>query len=1033
MKQHFCTCVLASVLSVFLFLSPDILSAQTRSLVSLRTVDASTGKSVMGAVIEVYSVDNPSKKRYYTTGADGVCVFGAAVGKNRLEITFLGYEDYRKTIEVGTQKLELGNIRLKESATAIDAVVKEAKQLQTSQNADTLIYNASAFKVAADADAEGLIKKMPGIVVENGAVEAQGETVKKVYVDGQEFFGDDVTTAIKTLPAEAIDKVEVFNKLSDEAEFAGIDDGEGFMALNFVTKKHMRNGTFGKIYAGLGYEPDADKLSFNPKYIAGGNVNYFHGKSRFSGIGLFNNVNQQNFSFEDIVGVSGATAKNANQSVGQYMVRPQDGVATVNSLGFNYSDVWGRKQGVKFQSSYFFNHTGTKNLEQNDTWYEDPSPYGTRHGETLSDARNMNHRLNTRLDWKISRNQALMNRFNVSYQGHRPTAASEGFVNGDTDFSVPAGSSYQGLAYSASSKNNRMRGINLHEFLQYRVRLGKPGRTLTIDGKFSCRSTSSLVRSSQNSVSAIRYTDPEYAVLYDKYFIQGSWRDMFSDPILYDPEYQLKRTPFSSWQLRGSISYYEPITRNLRFTMQYRVGFRHQDKHQNAWYCSDDTYTETGALVNDAMTMSYLTEHMSHRIGPGLRYSKKKTTLSASVYYTHQKLNTSIVGMQGDEIDRKYDNFLYFAHAKIAINSNNNLRLYFRSSVDAPDVTQLQGVFDVSSPRYLEVGNRNLDKTYSHNISLHYVHTATEKGRTLMINAQMTHEQDHISGSKLYNSHGWALPDQLGSLTIPKKKDGNPYRPTELTSYENLDGYWSTSARVTYGFPVSFLKCNLNIAAGIRYSVVPSAVYQPGATPAQLLEHMAAHEYDVNYSKRMSYNVSVVLGSNISEKVDFTLSWRGGYHNTHNTLTQTGDVSSNRYFNHTADAQMKFVIWKGLTLTASALYKQYVGFSNDYNEDLVVCNVFIGKKVCRNQLGEIQLGAYDLFDQNKAFARKVSSGMTKNTIDSAIGRFFMVQFVYNLRAFGVNTAPSKSSMRGRGGYGDGMSRGGSSRHRGGDF
>ena len=120
----------------------------------------------------------------------------------------------------------------------------------------------------------------------------------------------------------------------------------------------MRQGQFGKMYAGYGYQPQTDDITSNHKYTAGGNVNVFQNDSRVSLIALFNNINQQNFSFEDILGVSGNSGGGGGRrSFGQYMVRPQSGVALVNSIGLNYSDNWGRKDQVKFQGSYFFNNT----------------------------------------------------------------------------------------------------------------------------------------------------------------------------------------------------------------------------------------------------------------------------------------------------------------------------------------------------------------------------------------------------------------------------------------------------------------------------------------------------------------------------------------------------------------------------------------------------------------------------------------------------------------------------------------------------
>ena len=277
-----------------------------RGGVTATVVDADTGESVVGAVLTLTPVKTPEKKQYFTSAFKGaVSIPSLAYGEYSLSVAFLGYNNLDTTFRVSASKVSLGLLKLK-PGVQIETVVKEAKALRTSQKGDTVSYNAGAFKVVADADVEGLLKKMPGITVTDGTVEAQGETVKKVFVDGKEFFGEDVTTAIKSLPAEAVDRVEVYNKLSDAAEFSGMDDGEGYKALNIVTRPGMRQGQFGKLYAGFGYDADTeteDKF----KYIAGGNANVFSGDSRISFIGLFNNVNQQNFSFEDILGVSGAT------------------------------------------------------------------------------------------------------------------------------------------------------------------------------------------------------------------------------------------------------------------------------------------------------------------------------------------------------------------------------------------------------------------------------------------------------------------------------------------------------------------------------------------------------------------------------------------------------------------------------------------------------------------------------------------------------------------------------------------------------
>ena len=951
--------------------------AQQRGKVTFSLIDAQTKAGIMGAVVEVSQNANPDNRRHYTSGYGGaVEIPGLNYGEYTMTATFLGYGDVTQTFKVAAATLSLGTIEMKESSTRIETVVKEVQALRASQSGDTLSYNAGAFKVSADADVEGLLKKMPGITLNNGSVEAQGETIKKIFVDGKEFFGEDVNTAIKSLPAEAVDRVEVFNKLSDQAEFSGMDDGEGYKAINIVTKTDMRQGQFGKMYAGYGYQPDADDVTSNHKYTVGGNVNFFQGDSRVSVIGLFNNINQQNFSFEDILGVTGQTGGGGGgrgRGVGQYMVRPQNGVALVNSIGLNYSDVWGRKDQVKFQGSYFFNNTDTKNLSESDTWYEHPSPIDTLHTEGRSRTINGNHRINARLDWKISRNQSLMSRTSFSYQSNDPTSTTYGYQYGES-----------GLLYQQDYKESNYSGIYFNEFLQYRVKLGKPGRTLSVDGRFTYRDRQNERYLSSNQAMSIS----PYQELYDQYFGEGKdWYEMAANPTLYSPVYQHIMSPTRLYEVRGTVAYNEPLSQSSQMSIQYRFGYEDEQKDQDAFY-TNSTWGDPTA--NSPMTRASSSGYWTHRVGPGFRYSKNKNTIVANVYYQRSSLDGNISGGQKDDIRRTFNNVTYFGMLNYAFNRENTIRMFFRSGTDAPEITQLQNIFDVSQPQYLSVGNKNLEPSFMHRINFHYVHSNLEKGRTFMWMFMMQNYQNYISSSTLYCPTGFEL-SQFGDIEIPTNSKGENYTPQRITSYENMNGYWNLRTHVSFGLPLNFMKCNLNMTAGVNYNIIPSAVYES-------LDDMVAHKFTTNYAKNIGYDASVTLGSNISENIDFTLSWNGTYNQAWNTAAKNG--GKNNYFSHTASGSLKWVFWKGFTFTAACSYIQYIGFTNDYNESYVLCNLYLGKKVFRNQRGEIQIGVNDVANQNTAFVRNTGSAYTQNLRNSVIGRYFSIQFVYNLRHFG---------------------------------
>ena len=928
------------------------------SKITAKVIDSETKDGVIGAIVEVVSKSNANYRKHATTGVNGdVAITSLVADDYTMTVQFVGYTTYTKDITVkGTTAL--GTIELVEGV-AIETVVKEVQALRTSQNGDTVAYNAAAFKVASDADVEGLLKKMPGITISNGSVEAQGEQVKKIFVDGKEFFGEDVSTALNSLPAQAVDRIEVFNKLSDNAEFSGMDDGEGYKAINIVTHANMRQGVFGKLYGGYGYQPDIDggaptdlafnnKATYEPqvgdvtshhKYNIGGNINVFQGNHRVSVIGLLNNVNQQNFSFEDILGVNGGGGGGGGPrgGVGQYMVRPQSGVANVGSIGTQYSGTFGKDDKIKLNGSYFFNTTRTRNKSVIEKWYEAPSPEDNLIQEGESETKNYNHRFNLRFDWTINKNMSLMSRTNFSFQGNDPFSQSYGEQEGET--AEGKGLPYE-ILYNGSKSSSR--ALRFSEFLQYRVKLGKDGRTITVDGRYAIRNT---LRSNANSFSTL-------GTLF---------ADNIAEPNL---RYVSSFAPQGETDISANFTYTEPVAKNAQVSMQYRFDYEDQDIEKTAYITGSD-YNIAG-LVPDA-SLSSMTDSRSieHRVGPGFRYSKDRNTFIANVYYQHSILDGLV---KGENIKRDFDHVTYFMMGNVAFNPQNTIRIFINSYTWNPDVRNLQDIYDVSNAQYISKGNPNLKSTYNHRVNFHYVRSNIEKGRTFMwmFSGQIT--QDYI-GQKIYYN-----PE---TITI----DGEEYNPLQYSTYENMNGSSSLRTHLSYGFPINPIKCNLNIMAGVSWTRTPSMIND-----------------ELNITSNMGYDAMLSLGSNISENIDFTLQWNGAYNDARQSLAMRGN--RNKYFNHSASGTLKWVFWKGFTLTAAVNYNQYIGFTNDYNEDYLICNIYLGKKLFKNKQGEVLVGVNDLLNENAAFARTVGSGYTQNSWNSVIGRYFTVQFNYNLRYFG---------------------------------
>lgn len=281
-------------------------------------------------------------------------------GTYTLQISYVGYKTYKEAVIIPSSGEKKVNVTMREDVNLLDEVSVNVRATRAEQKGDSLLYNAEAFKVMQGSSAEDLLAKMPGIVVEGGSIQAQGEEVKKVLVDGKEFFDGDVNLAIKNLPSDIIAGIEVFDKKSEQAEFTGFDDGEEIKTINIVTKGGFRQGTFGEVSAGYGTED---------RYKVNGNVNFFNEDRRISLLGMSNNVNQQNFSQEDLAGVmsSGASGKRRGGgrnggrggafggNASDFMVGSTGGVTSSNGLGINYVDQWGEKW--KVTGSYFFNQS----------------------------------------------------------------------------------------------------------------------------------------------------------------------------------------------------------------------------------------------------------------------------------------------------------------------------------------------------------------------------------------------------------------------------------------------------------------------------------------------------------------------------------------------------------------------------------------------------------------------------------------------------------------------------------------------------
>ena len=344
--------LLATVLlsfSLVSFSQAPVLSGTLRDAENKQPLSGATVKIVRGTD-SLTVVSDKAGAFEFTNIAD--------TGKYNLIISFLGYELTKREIVWENVSKKIDDILINKEAKTLGGVTVVSTPSLTKQKADTTEISASQLKVNPDANSEDLVKKAPGITVENGQVKVGGEQVRKVTVDGRDFFGDDATATLRNLPAEIVDKIQVFDRMSDQAQFTGVDDGSAAKSINIVTKPNMRNGQFGRFFAGYGTDNH---------YLAGGNMSYFKKNSRVSIVALTNDVNQQNFAEVDLLGVTSSGGGGGGGNFrpqgggrqggggfggggggnnfgggggGGFLVGQQAGISKTNSIGINYNDKW---------------------------------------------------------------------------------------------------------------------------------------------------------------------------------------------------------------------------------------------------------------------------------------------------------------------------------------------------------------------------------------------------------------------------------------------------------------------------------------------------------------------------------------------------------------------------------------------------------------------------------------------------------------------------------------------------------------------
>jgi hypothetical protein len=920
--------------------------AQSASI-SGKVVGASNAP-LPGAHISINQIWGEQVKSGVTDDQGNFEIKNVPTGGYKINISFLGMAEFDKEISLTNLNLNISTIQLRESTSDLNEVIVEGKAPMATQSGDTTSYNASSFKTLKDASAEELVEKMPGVVIENGEVQAQGEKVQQVLVDGRPFFGNDPSAALKNLPAEVISKIEVFDQKSDQANFTGFDDGETTKTMNIVTKKNMRAGQFGKVQAGYGLGNNQND-NYESKYRVGGNFSIFNGDQRISLIGQSNNINIQNFSTEDLLGVVGSGGnrrgrggrgggrKGGGGSVNDFLVQQQGGVATTHAIGLNYSDKIGEK--LDLSGSYFFN-ASENNSDENllrqfiddqlvNEFYEEAS-------SSLTD--NFNHRLNMKIEYKIDTANSIIMRPRASWQMNKGTESVYG--------STLLGNNL--INQSDNDTRSDLNGVNFSNNILFRHRFPKRGRTISLN-----------VGMGYNDKKGESYLD--------------SHNDYLDPPPYSDTLNQFSKLDLQGWNISSNISYTEPLGKSHSLMAEYRTQYQEEDSDKTTNDFSESTQDFT--LPNNTLTNIFSNHYLTQTGGIGYNYRKRKFKLITRARVEYAQLNgEETFPNPANIISKNFLNFVPFAMIRWTKSKQENFRFMYRSNTTSPTADQLQTVVDNTNPLQLSIGNADLDQSVSHRFFARYQKTNVEKSSVFFALVGGSFQQNYI-GNQLY----------FRETTDPIFDEIDLAPGAQLSQPVNLDGYWDARTYLTYGIPLARIKSNLNFDFGVNYSNSPSQINRV-----------------LNESENSTFKGGIVLASNISDQVDFTISSRTSFTSVKNTINADGD---SEYVTQSTRVKFNWIIGKGLVFRTNLNHQLYHGLSDDFNQNYWLWNMSIGKKVFKSQLGEIAISAFDILNQNRAITRNITEVYIEDVETTTLTQYIMLNFTYNFRNFKIGKAP----------------------------
>lgn len=684
------------VLMVFAF--PNVATVMAATLHG-RVYDTSNEPLIQASVRVLTSGDSTLVKGAVTSADGSFAIGGLKAGKYIVEASYVGYASQTRPVTIGDKDVTLKPFVLAESAIALREATVTGIRTPMKVMEDTVEFNADTYHTQPNSVVEDLLKRLPGVEVSSdGKITANGQEVKKILVDGKEFFSDDPTVASRNLPVDMVEKLQVVNRKSDLARMTGVDDGEDETVINLTVKKDMKNGWFGNVEAGYGTDE---------RYAGNFTVNRFWNDNQITILGAANNTNAPGFAD----GAGGRFRRFGGDN----------GITSSQSLGVNFNV--GNGEILRVGGNVLYSHTDRDTRTSAERVYTFADSTSTTRSQKVSRDKGHNFRADFRVQWKPDSFNTFEFRPNISLNYNNSAS-----TDSSATFSGRGQQVTRSLNRASSSGHSFEFGGSLIYNHNFRSRRG---RSFSVYARYNL----SNVRENQETYSLNRFFLLNDSVdLYDQYADNHTWSNNVS----------------------ARLSWTEPLgdaSKGNFLTLAYNVNYRwnnadkltydHPVSFPDGW--QGEPVISDELIFNSDLSNRFRNDYFSQDIRLGYRHVSKTSNLNVGISLVPQSSKSINLIDDRKRIPRRNVlNIAPFLRYRYRLGKNRSLQLHYNGRSSQPSMTQLQPVADMSDPLRIVIGNPDLKPTFSHNVRLRFQDFNPEAQRSIMTMAYGQMQQNAI-------------------------------------------------------------------------------------------------------------------------------------------------------------------------------------------------------------------------------------------------------------------------------------------------